>query len=62
MISVELLIIIASYCLSPTKLPEDVKESVRCTEFVTECAKKDLASLTPESFNQCLMNYELSKR
>jgi hypothetical protein len=62
MISVEILIIIASLCTPVGKTSADVQEAIRCNETIIQCTQSKLSTLTPEKFNMCIMEYELSKK
>lgn len=62
MVSIELLMIVAQICLSPTSSPKDVQESVRCTESITSCSKAKIPKLDAVGFNQCIIDYELARK
>jgi len=65
MLPVEILILIAQVCLSPTKLDIDVKNSIKCNQYMIECINTDMRTsrlpLTGVSFSKCMVQQELEK-
>lgn len=62
MISIEVIMIIANYCMSPTNLPKDIEQQKICTESITTCAKSHKRELTAQKFNQCVIQYEVERK
>jgi len=62
MISIQVIMIVSHLCLAPTSKPEDIQAQKNCTESIIKCANNHGSQLTPEKFNMCIVEYELSKK
>ncbi len=65
MISVEMIILIANICMNPSILDKDVKQSVRCNQFMLSCVPetlhKQFIKNGSKAFNECYLEFEINK-